>query len=90
MTHHVPANKRVPTPEIIARVAGEEAERAGLHVADVLGADKRRVCCEARQRAWLRLVGPFSINGVASVWGYDRKSLQRVLRAHERRMAVLA
>lgn len=73
-----PAGRRWPSREVVYQVAREEADKAGLSPAAVLGVNGRRVNTVPRKRAWLRLIDMgYSMNGISEVWGCDRKSLWR-------------
>jgi hypothetical protein len=74
---------RIPKRELVEQIAMEEAQKAGLDPVTVLGASPREDLYAVRQRAWLRLLDETgcSILGLATVWGCDRKSIQRTLKA---------
>jgi len=71
---------RIPSASAVERIAAEEAERVGLATVVVLGAARHHTAVNARKRAWVRLIeAGFSVVGVATRWGCDRKCIQRAL-----------
>lgn len=86
MKQHTPP-KRWPTRAELERIAAQVAADAGLTAADVLGARTSNACTAARSRfvyLALRDTG-CSILGLATVWGVDRRSIQKF---EERRRAA--
>lgn len=74
---------RRPPRTLVECIAAQEGQRAGLPVATVLGASHAWPAVAARRAAWRRLIHDHgcSINGVATVWGCERRDIQRALKA---------
>ncbi len=77
-----PVNYNRPDPETVWRIIESVAGEYGLAVADVHGASHAKPKLKARKEAWRRIIRQTgcSMNGLATVWGCDRKSLWRAKR----------
>lgn len=75
---------RLPAPprELVLRIASEAADQVGATLGEVLGDGRSRKAVEGRRRAWCRLVleEHYTILGTATVWGCERRGIQRALK----------
>lgn len=81
---------RAPSRETVERVAAAVAVSAGLSLADVVGASRKRPHARARRDAIRQIISETgcSIKGLARVWGCDRRSIQRGLELAPREMPL--
>ena len=71
-----------PDRKLVLRIVTEEADRAAVEIADVLGGKGSADAREARSRAMCRIVreSGCDASGLARVWGCDRVTVSQYAR----------
>jgi hypothetical protein len=73
-----------PSASTVEACVQKAASAAGLAPVEVIGASRERRASAARRAAWATLLrAGYSISGIATVWGCDRRSIQRLKRRSE-------